>query len=117
VRQLSGVNELEKYKHPKNSSNSSVPPSKDENRPKRYQCFQKQCKCGYKQSGNYPAHITNHIQYGPSVEAAVGYYSAYQYLPFNRMKQMFGQVFNLPISQGTLVNIVEKLAQKAQPIY
>ena len=187
VEQLS--KELEKYKHPKNSSNSSVPPSKDENRPKRnqslrqksgrkvggqkghhgttlqmtetpdeiirlvpqycnkcgadleehevildskrqlieippitpkyieYQCFQKQCKCGHKQSGDYPAHITNHIQYGPSVEAIVGYYSAYQYLPFNRMKQMFGQVFNLPISQGTLVNILEKLAQKGQPIY
>lgn len=27
--------ELEKYKHPKNSNNSSVPPSKDENRPQR----------------------------------------------------------------------------------
>jgi transposase len=27
--------EIEKYKHPKNSNNSSVPPSKDENRPQR----------------------------------------------------------------------------------
>ena len=181
--------ELERYKHPKNSSNSSMPPSKDENRPKRnqslrqksgrkiggqkghtgstlqmvetpdeiielmpdccnkcghdlrdveavlqskrqlveippispryieYQSFVRKCSCGHNQVGEYPSHITNNIQYGSSVEAAVGYYSVYQYLPFNRMKQMFGQVFNLPISQGTLVNIVEKLAQKAQPIY
>ena len=28
-------NRLSKYEHPKNSNNSSVPPSKDENRPKR----------------------------------------------------------------------------------
>ncbi len=181
--------ELEKYKHPKNSSNSSIPPSKDENRPKRnqslrektgrkpggqkghpgdtlrmtatpdeiimlvpeycnkcgndlraiealleskrqaiemppirpkyieYQRFSKQCGCGHKQYGEYPAYMTNHIQYGPSVEAMVGYYSVYQYLPFNRMKQMFSQVFNLPLSEGTLVNIVEKLSKKAQPIY
>ena len=181
--------ELERYKHPKNSGNSSIPPSKDENRPKRnqslrqktgrkpggqkghqgttlqmvetpdeivelvpsycnkcgndlrdveavfcskrqsieippitpkyveYQCFSKQCSCGHSQLGAYPAYITNHIQYGASVEAAVGYYSAYQYLPFNRMKQMFGQVFNLPISEGSLVNIVDKLGKKAQPIY
>lgn len=33
VQQLN--NRLEKYEHPKNSSNSSIPPSKDENRPKR----------------------------------------------------------------------------------
>jgi len=26
---------LSKYEHPKNSNNSSIPPSKDENRPKR----------------------------------------------------------------------------------
>jgi len=181
--------ELERYKHPKNSSNSSIPPSKDENRPKRnqslrqksdrkaggqkghngstlkmverpdeiiklmpdycnkcghdlraveailqskrqlveippiipkyieYQSFVRKCSCGHHQVGKYPSHITNHIQYGSSVEAAVGYYSVYQYLPFNRMKQMFAQVFNLPISEGTLVNIVEKLGKKAQPIY
>ncbi len=30
---------------------------------------------------------------------------------------MFEQVFNLPLSEGSLVNIVEKLAKKAQPIY
>ncbi len=181
--------ELETYKHRRNSSNSSIPPSKDENRPKRnqslrqktgkkqggqkghpgttlqmtetpdqiiklvpnycnkcgnnlgeteavfhskrqtieippitpkyveHQCFGKRCSCGHNQLGEYPAHIKNHIQYGPSVEATVGYYSVYQYLPFNRMKQMFSQVFNLPISEGTLVNMVEKLGQKAQPIY
>lgn len=181
--------ELEIYKHPKNSNNSSIPPSKDENRPKRnqslrqktgkkvggqkghkgtnlqmtetpdeiiklvsnycnecgndlketeailhskrqsieippikpiyieYQCFGKQCSCGHNQLGDYPNNITNHIQYGASVEAKIGYYSVYQYLPFNRMKQMFLQVFNLPISEGTLVNIVEKLGVKAQPIH
>jgi len=40
-------NELEKYKHPKNSSNSSIPPSKDENRLKRKSLRKKTgCKPG-----------------------------------------------------------------------
>ena len=40
-------NELEKYKHPKNSSNSSIPPSKDENRLKRKSLREKTgCKPG-----------------------------------------------------------------------
>jgi transposase len=41
-------NELEKYKHPKNSSNSSIPPSKDENRLKRKSLRE---KTGYKPGG------------------------------------------------------------------
>jgi len=82
-----------------------------------YRSFVRKCSCGHHQVCKYPMPITNHIQYGPSVESAVGHFSVYQYLPFNRMKQMFAQVFNLPISDGTLVNIVEKLGKKAQPVY
>jgi regulator of replication initiation timing len=32
---------LSRYEHPKNSGNSSIPPSKDENRPKRNTSFEK----------------------------------------------------------------------------
>mgnify|MGYP002811451621 FL=1 len=40
--------EIEALKHPKNSRNSSLPPSKDENRPKPNQSLRK--KSGKKQS-------------------------------------------------------------------
>ena len=33
------------------------------------------------------------------------------------MSDMFSRVFNLPISQGTIKNKLEKLAAKAKPIY
>ena len=47
VEQLS--KELEKYKHPKNSSNSFVPPSKDKNKPKRNESLRQ--KSGRKVGG------------------------------------------------------------------
>ena len=82
-----------------------------------YQQCSRQCLCGHIQKAQYPVHITNHVQYGPSVEAIAGYYSVYQYLPFKRLTDMFGQVFNLPISQGTIANLLDRLAIKAQPVY
>jgi len=181
--------ELAKYKNPKNSRNSSIPPSKDENRPKRnqslreksnrkpggqeghkgatltmaevpddikklipdycnccgsdlreteailvskrqivelppikpiyieYQSYTRKCTCGHQQTGEYPPYVSNHIQYGSSVEAAVGYYSVYQYLPFKRMSEMFAHVFDLPISQGSIGNMLERLGRKSQTIY
>lgn len=183
------TNKLAYYHHPKNSGNSSIPPSKDENRPKRnqslrvksgrkpgaqkghkgttltmeetpdkveklipdfcnccgkdlkeieailaskrqvvelppikpiyveYQCFVRACSCGHQQKGTYPPHITNHIQYGPSVEALVGYFSVYQYLPFKRMTELFSDVFNLPISQGSIGNLLQRLGDKSQVVY
>lgn len=179
---------LSKYKTPKNSNNSSIPPSQDENRPKRkslrektgrkpggqkghkgttlqmvenpdktevlvsdycqccgndlrhveaqfeskrqvadlpeirplfteFQCHSRQCTCGHKQIADYPSHVTNHIQYGASVEATVAYYSVYQYLPYQRMSDLFKHVYNLPISEGTIGNMLERHGKRSQPIY
>jgi len=82
-----------------------------------YQQYSRQCSCGHLQKSGYPSHITNHVQYGPTVEAIAGYYSVYQYLPFKRLGDMFSQIFNLPISQGTIANLLDRLATKAQPVY
>ena len=181
--------ELAKYQHPKNSRNSSIPPSQDENRPRQtkslrkksdkkpgaqkghkgsnlsmtdspdeivelvadycnvcgedlkskkaifrskrqvidippvspivteYRNFEKVCNCGHHQQGTFPEHVTNHIQYGVRIIALACYFSVYQYMPFKRMQQMFNQVFNLSLSQGTLVNMIENTAHKALPLY
>ena len=38
-----------------------------------YQCYGKNCNCGHHQHGTYPTNVTNHIQYGSSVDALIGY--------------------------------------------
>jgi len=179
---------LLRYETPKNSNNSSIPPSKDENRPLRkslreksgrktggqqghfgttlqmtdnpdktemlvsdfcqccgndlrnvtqmfisrrqvvdipvikplyteYQCYSRKCSCGHEQISDYPSHVTNHIQYGSTVEAAVGYYSVYQYLPYKRMSELFLHFYNLPISEGSIGNMLKRLGQRVQPVY
>lgn len=40
-----------------------------------------------------------------------------QYLPFERMSEFFKDVCNLPISQGTISNILDSFVKKAQPAY
>lgn len=82
-----------------------------------YQSHSKICTCGYKQIGDYPCNVTNHIQYGASVEAMIGYYSVYQYTPFKRLSKLFKHCFNLPISQGSIDNKLKRLAVKALPVY
>jgi transposase len=180
---------LLRYEKPKNSRNSSIPPSKDENRPKKNQslrqksnkkiggqkghkgstlemtdrpdkiidhcpeycgscaaslstitsdkmvkrqvvdipavipkytehrAYEKTCTCGHKNKGTFPNNVTSPISYGANVMATIGYLNTRQYLPFARMSEFFRDVFNLPISQGTLCNLVSAFAAKAEPAY
>ncbi len=82
-----------------------------------FQCYSKTCICGHKQIGDYPDSVTNHIQYGASVEAMIGYQSVYQFTPFKRLHELFIHCFHLPISEGSIDNILKRLSAKALPIY
>lgn len=180
---------LAKYENPKNSSNSSVPPSQDENRPLKtkslriksnksiggqkghkgytlemtknpdkiidiipeyckecnkplfsippkyvgsrqiidippiraiyieYKTYKKTCTCGCQTISKYPKNITNHIGYGENIESLTAYLHARQYIPYQRMQELFNTIFNVPISQAGLHNILDKFAKKAEPVY
>ena len=170
---------LEKYEHPKNSRNSSIPPSKDENRPKKnnslrkksdkktggqfghegktlmmtntpdkisvhipdmceccgkslekitgelgeyrqqidlppiypifteHQSFIKVCSCGHENKGVFPVGVTPGISYGPRIEAIVAYLHTGQYLPYERNAELFNALLNVPISEGSVKNLLD----------
>ena len=75
---------------------------------RQYSC---QCPtCRQEQVADFPLGINAPIQYGSSVESMVSYLSVYQYLPFGRLQSMLAQVFSLPLSQGTICNMLERSA-------
>ena len=179
---------LAKYENPKNSNNSSIPPSQDPNRIKRkslrektnkkvggqigrkgntlkkienpdsivhlspdfcsccgenlehypvhsqrirqvfdipkielkvtqYQTSKKRCICGTMNSTQFPEEANAPVSYGNNIESLIGYFHTRQFLPFKRMKEMFNDVFCIPISEGGLHYILDKLIKKAQPAY
>ena len=181
--------ELAYYKNPKNSTNSHLPPSKDDNRPLKNQSlrepserrpggqpghpgttlefsnqvdrvvehqpnfckccskdlsdvmgvlvdqrqiidippikperiehrvYRKTCSCGHVNESEFPFHIKSKVQYGSRVEAFIAYLHTRQYLPFNRMKELFSDMMNLPISEGGIHHLLQRFTQKSFPIY
>jgi transposase len=73
--------------------------------------------CQHEQIANFPLGVNAPIQYGSSVEAIISYLSVGQYVPFARLQSMLIQVFSLPLSQGTIGNILEKTALKCHGVY
>jgi len=80
----------------------------------QYSCA---CPCGHTQTANYPEDVKAPIQYGASVIALVSYLNVYQYVAYKRLQELFTDIFHLPISQGTIENLLNKAAAKATPVY
>ena len=182
-------NKLLKYENPKNSANSSIPPSKDENRPLKtkslrkqtggkiggqkghegntlkmidspsqiiehvpnfcgkcgcdlhhvsmqfkgrrqvvdipiiqpeyteHRIFEKKCCCGHATSASYPQNVNAPISYGANTESLVGYLHSRHYIPFARMRELFNDAFCLPISEGGIHELLNRLAAKAVTAY
>ena len=75
-----------------------------------YQSFKKICTCGHCQVSHYPETVTNHIQYGASVQAIIAYESVRQYTPFKRLKEKLSFLYKLELSEGTIRNVLHSMA-------
>ena len=85
---------------------------------KEYRQYICQCPaCQHQQLADFPLGVNAPIQYGSSVETLVGYFSVYQFIPFKRLQSLFCQLFSLPLSQGSIGNILERSAEKCQGVY
>jgi len=73
--------------------------------------------CGQKSACAYPQGVKGNVSYGPHIEALAVYLNVRQYMPYQRMSEYFNQILGIDISQGTLVNLIRRSAEKAQPIY
>lgn len=81
---------------------------------RQYGCL---CGCGHHQKAAYPQGVNAPIQFGSSVVAMVSYFNVFQYIPYKRLQLLFKDIFNLPISEGSIENLLNKAALKSKPVY
>ena len=74
-------------------------------------------KCGRQTTTGLPSHLKANIRYGANIQALITYLSVYQYMPSNRIKSYLKDIMNIPISEGTIYNIIESMGNKAIPVY
>lgn len=71
--------------------------------------------CGDTTSGEFPSDVTNPVQYGSQVKRLAVYLRNEQFIPYERERQLLADLFELPISTGSLQNFVEIAAKRVQP--
>jgi len=64
----------------------------------------------------FPQDLTSTIQYGEGVKAISTLLTQYAMVSYDKTQKILNDVFDIPISTGTIVNHVCEFAEKAQPI-
>ena len=84
---------------------------------KEYHLYSKQCNCGHITSSQYPSEVNSSVCYGNNIQGLTAYFHARQYIPYERMQELYSDVFGLSISSGCLVKMIQTFANKATGIY
>jgi transposase len=71
--------------------------------------------CGEATTGEFPADVSNPVQYGSQVKRLAVYLRNEQFIPYERERQMLADLFELPISTGSLQNFLETAAENVKP--
>jgi transposase/FtsZ-binding cell division protein ZapB len=79
--------------------------------------YSKQCTCGNCTKAAYPSGVNSAVSYGSNIQALITYLSARQYIPINRIRELFTDVLNVNISEGGICYLLDKMAKKAKPEY
>lgn len=83
-----------------------------------HRIFKKQCTCcGNSTKTKFPDHIKSSVQYGLNIECLVAYLHVYQYVPFKRLVTLLKDYFGINMSEGTVDNLLNRLAHRATPLY
>jgi transposase len=70
--------------------------------------------CEQKHKAEFPSEIKAPVQYGHNLQAYVVYLMNYQLLPYKRTADLLLNLHDLPISEGTLRNILERFASNIE---
>ena len=76
-----------------------------------YEC--PHCKKKHKKA--FPEFIKSSIQYGKRIKSFAVYLMNYQLLPYKRTRELFTSLYNVPISEGTLNNILTDYNERLEP--
>lgn len=77
----------------------------------------KQCpQCGGVNQAAFPAVVTQPVQYGPEFKAQAVYFHHYQFIPLQRVGEIFADLYHQSASDATIVAACQEVAQQVAPV-
>ena len=75
------------------------------------------CQCGQRHVGQFPDHVTAHLQLAQRLKSFLVYLNVAHVLPYARLTQLMNDLFGIQICKRSIENALEETATKAMPVY
>ncbi|MBU0502702.1 MAG: transposase, partial [Candidatus Margulisbacteria bacterium] len=73
--------------------------------------------CNHQSRAALPAGVSGVTSYGPRLQSLALYFMHYQFIPYERCREMFLDLFSMPLSVGTLWEINQRADKNVAPTY
>jgi len=74
------------------------------------------CACGKIHKADFPDYLKGGVQYGPTIKSLAVYLKHHGMISYERLQELYTEVFGIPLSQGTLVNFINDCSGRLTPM-
>ena len=74
------------------------------------------CACGKVHKADFPDYLNGRVQYGPTIKSLAVYLKHHGMISYERLQELYKEVFGIPLSQGTLVNFINECSKRLTPV-
>jgi len=82
-----------------------------------HRIYVKQCDCGLRVKPQAPASVKGFVSYGSNLKALVSYLNTEQHIPYKRLCEILRDVFDIPVSEGSIYNMLESMKSAGKTLY